>query len=165
MSITLLDLALLAGMAIGFLLIPLGFPGLWVMLACLLGAVLAGTFGLWLLVVLAVLAALAELAEWVFLERLNLKYGGSRWAFWGALAGGTVGVFVGFPVPIIGPVIAGLIGTFLGAVAVTLYETQALRRSAHVGWGVLLGRLWATAGKMLVGIVIFLAGAAVLIFR
>jgi uncharacterized protein len=160
-----LDLLVLAGMTVGFLLIPLGLPGLWIMLASLAGAALARNFDVRLLLFLVVLAALAELIEFLLVQRMNLRYGGSPRAFWGALAGGLVGVVVGLPVPVIGSVLGGLAGTFLGALLVTLHETRALGGSARVGWGVLLGRLWATAAKLVAGGVIFLAGAAYLVLR
>jgi uncharacterized protein len=165
MTIGPLDLLVLAGMAIGFLLIPLGLPGLWIMIAALVGAALAGAFDFRLLLFLVVLAALAEVIEFLLVQRLNMRYGGSRRAFWGALAGGLIGVVVGLPVPVVGSVLGGLAGTFLGALLVTLHETRALGGSARVGWGVLLGRLWATAAKLIAGGVIFLTGAGYLVLR
>ena len=60
------------------------------------------------------------------------------------------GLFVGVPVPLIGPVITAFLGTFLGAGVVTWFETMSLERSARVGGGVLLARTAAVATRVLV---------------
>src|SRR5690606_13057613 len=123
------------------LIIPLGLPGLWIMVAVLAAGALAGEVGLVTLVTAVVLAAGAELAEFLFVKRMSDRYGGSRGAFWGALVGGIVGIFVGVPIPVVGPVVAGILGSFLGAAAVTLWEERHLPSAARVGGGVVLGRI------------------------
>ena len=59
----------------------------------------------------------------------------------------------------IGAVVAGILGTFLGAAAVTLWEQRNLPSAARVGWGVVLGRIFAITAKMAVGVVILVTGA------
>lgn len=150
-------------MAAALLLTPLGVPGLWIMSAVLAVAAWTGAVA-WLIVVIAlVLAAAAELVEFLILERMNVRYGGSRLAFWGAIAGGIAGVIVGMPVPVIGAIIAGFIGSFAGAAAATLYETRRMDTAARVGWGTLLGRMWAAAAKVGAGLIILVLGAAALL--
>ncbi|HEX7117285.1 MAG TPA: DUF456 domain-containing protein [Longimicrobiales bacterium] len=146
------------------LVIPLGLPGLWIMVAVLAGGALLGEVGLAALIGALVLAVAAEAAEFVFVKRLNHRYGGSRRAFWGALAGGIAGVLIGLPIPVVGSVVAGVLGSFAGAAAVTLWETRRLRSAARVGWGVLLGRTFAIAAKMGAGVVILVIGAGALLF-
>ena len=91
------------------------------------------------------LAALGEVIEaWVGF-RFAERYGGSRRAGWGALAGGLAGAIVGVPVPVVGSVIGGFVGAFAGA---ALFEYTNARRSdvaARAGWGAVLGRA-AAAG-------------------
>lgn len=142
-------LAMLACLAV----IPLGLPGLWLIVVITLGLVLAGaltwTFGL----VMAAAVLVVEVVEILVLKRFGEAFGGSSRAFWGAVIGGMAGLFVGVPVPIIGPVISVFLGTFLGAGLVTWLETMSLERSARVGWGVLLARTAAVAMKVTAAVV------------
>lgn len=145
-------------------LIPLGLPGLWMMLAILgvatwFGAVPWPVFG-----VLFALAAAAEVAELFILRRAADRYGASKRAFWGAVAGGLVGVLSGAPVPILGPLIGGLVGTFAGAAAVTWWETRHLAVTQRAAVGVLVGRAFAAGAKTAVGVVVLVVGAAALIW-
>lgn len=150
-------------MGIALFLTPLGIPGLWIMVGVLaLGAVL-GDVGVIILVVCLALALGAEILEFFIVQKLNVRYGGSRLAFWGAIFGGVMGVIVGMPIPIIGSIIAGFLGSFAGAMAATLYETKRFDSAARVGWGVLIGRMWAAATKVATGIVIFVLGSAALL--
>ena len=154
-------------MVVALLLIPLGLPGLWVMIGVLTLAVAGNEVSPWILLILIVVAVLAELAEWAIVARTSARWGGSRKAFWGAIAGGLAGILLGLPVPlpILGPLLAGLLGTFAGAAAVTLWETRAMRSAGRVGCGAVLGRAFAAAAKTAAGVVILVAGAAALILR
>jgi uncharacterized protein YqgC (DUF456 family) len=145
----------------GLALIPLGLPGIWLIVLGIVG------YG-WLtdfrevgggVIALAVgLAALGEVIEaWVGF-RFAARYGGSRRAGWGALAGGLAGAIVGVPVPVVGSVIGGFVGAFAGA---ALFEYSHARRSdvaARAGWGAVLGRAAAAGAKMALGVVIAVAG-------
>jgi uncharacterized protein len=151
-------------MLVALLLTPLGVPGLWIMVAVLAFGWWQGAVG-WLVLGLAlILAAAAELIEFYIIDRLNIRYGGSRLAFWGAIAGGIAGVIIGMPIPLIGPIVAGFVGSFVGAAVATLYQTQHVEKAARVGWGTLLGRMWASAAKVAAGIIILVIGAAALLF-
>lgn len=150
-------------MVVALLLTPLGVPGLWIMVAVLGAGVWAGEVGWLVLGTAAVLAAAAELVEYVVIERMNVRYGGSRLAFWGAIGGGILGVLVGIPIPVIGSVVAGFLGSFIGAAAATLYETRRVEAAARVGWGTLLGRMWAAAAKVAAGTIILVLGSAALL--
>lgn len=150
-------LLLLGASVVGLLLIPLGLPGLWLIV---LGVVAYG----WLtdfrtvtagLVALAVgLAFLGELVEAWLGFRLARRYGGSRRAGWGALLGGLVGAVVGVPVPIIGSVIGGFVGAFAGAVLLEYTLARQSGNAIKAGWGAVLGRAAAAAAKMGLGVVI-----------
>jgi len=131
--------ASLAGLA----LIPVGLPGLWLIVLGIVG------YG-WLtdfrsltvgFIALAIgLALLAELAEAWIGFRFARRYGGSSRAGWGALAGGLAGAVVGVPVPVVGSVVGGFVGAFAGA---ALFEYTRARQSGT-----------AAAVKMAVGVVI-----------
>lgn len=150
-------------MVAALLLTPLGVPGLWIMAGVLAVGAWAGAVGWTIVVIAALLAAAAELVEFLIVERMNVRYGGSRLAFWGAIAGGFAGVIIGMPVPVIGAIVAGFIGSFAGAAVATLYETKRIDRAAQVGWGTLIGRMWAAAAKVGAGVIILVIGSAALL--
>ena len=150
----------IAGMVISLFLIPLGLPGLWIMIGILAVGAIYKMVGVLTLLVVVALAGIAELLEFIYVKRYTDKYGGSRKAFWGALAGGLIGVFVGAPIPIVGSIIAGFIGTFLGAYAVTFAETRNTASASRVGYGVVLGRAVAAIAKTFAGLVILVLGVA-----
>jgi uncharacterized protein len=150
-------------MAVALFLTPLGVPGLWIMVAVLGVGTWLGAVGVAILVMCVVLAAAAEVVEYLIIDRLNVRYGGSRLAFWGAIIGGVAGVLIGMPVPVIGSIIAGFLGSFAGAAMATLYETRKVESAARVGWGTLMGRMWAAAAKVAAGMIIFVLGSAALL--
>src|SRR5258707_5094023 len=99
-------------------MVPLGLPGLWVMILGLLGyGWFTGfqTVGLWTTALVVALALVGELIEWWLGFRFARKYGGSKRAAWGALIGGLVCAVVGGSVPGIGSVIGAFVGSFAGA--------------------------------------------------
>ena len=147
-------------MVAALLVTPLGLPGNWIMIAVLTAGVYTGDVSALVLIACLLLAIAAEAVEYLLVQRHNLRYGGSGRAFWGAIAGGIVGVMVGLPVPVVGSLIAGFLGTFAGAALVTFMETRQLDSASRVGWGVLLGRMWAAAVKTAAGVAILVMGAA-----
>ena len=103
-------------LVIGLFLIPLGLPGLWLMVgAALLYSYAKPSISIWTIGALAVFALVAEIIEFGLSGRYALKYGGSRRAGWGAIIGGIVGAFVWTPLPVIGPMIGAFAGALVGA--------------------------------------------------
>ena len=153
-------LVLLTGLA-GLALIPLGLPGLWVIVLGILGfgwLTDFRTLGLGTVVLILVLALVGEAVEAYVGFRFAQRYGGSSRAGWGALVGGLIGAIVGVPVPVIGSVIGGFLGAFAGA---ALFEYSRARRSqgaVRAGWGAVLGRAVAAGVKMGIGVVIVVIG-------
>lgn len=146
---------------VGLVLVPLGLPGLWVMLLAIIGYGALTNFqgiGVKTMVLAMTLAGVGELIEWWVGFKFARRYGGTRRAGWGALIGGLAGAMAGIPIPVIGSVIGSFLGSFVGA-AVFEY-TAAPGNALRTGWGALLGRMWATATKMSLG----LAMAVVAVF-
>ena len=147
---------LIAASLVGLVLIPLGLPGLWVIVLAILGygwLTQFRTLSAFFIGLVVALALLGEVFESWIGFRFAQKYGGSSRAGWGALVGGLIGAVVGVPVPIVGSVIGGFVGAFLGA---ALFEYTRARQSgvaAKAGWGAVLGRAAAAALKMAIGIV------------
>jgi len=157
MNPTLLTWLMAACFIAGLALIALGLPGLWVMVAAVLGyGALTGFKGIGVvtIVVVLLLAVIGEVIEAWLGFGLARRYGGSKRAGWGALIGGLVGAIVGVPVPVIGSVIGAFVGSFLGAVVFEYSKTAAAGVAVRTGWGALLGRAAATAAKIAVGLVI-----------
>ncbi len=143
------------------LVVPLGLPGGWVLLATavaveLLDSTVSGvpvvSFGWnWLLGVAAVLA-LGELAEF-FGAAVGAKAGGAtgRGVF-GALVGGFLGALVGtamIGLPIIGTLAGALVGAGFGAMFAELTRKgMTLRRSIKPAAGAVIGRVVGTILKL-----------------
>src|SRR2546425_13058068 len=98
--------ALLLGICtiLGLLLVPLGLPGLWVMVGGIVGyGWFTGFRSVGVATIGAVLglAFLGEIVEWWLGFRLTRTFGGSRRSAWGALVGGVGGAVLGVPGPLV----------------------------------------------------------------
>ncbi len=146
----------------GLLLVPLGLPGLWVMVLGVIGyGWLTGfrTVGVGAIAVVVGLALLGEAVEWWLGFGFARVYGGSRRAGWGALVGGLVGAGVGVPVPVVGSIVGAFAGSFAGAALFEYAGAGNAARAVRVGWGALLGRAAGTAAKVGLGLAIAVIAA------
>ncbi len=150
MAFLLLVLLLIGSMV----LIVLGMPGLWIMIAS------AITYNLivperpmsWFTVIgIVVLGVVAEVLDFSLAGRYARKYGGSRKAAWGAIIGGMIGAFIGVPVPIVGPVIGALVGSFFGALVGEVRNGGERGAATKVATGALIGRVFGTVIKVGLG--------------
>src|SRR5881394_1941657 len=134
LAIVLLLVLSLAGLA----MIPLGLPGLWVMVAAILAyGWLTGFHSVGVVTIGLVLAL--------------------------ALLGGLVGAVIGVPVAIIGSVIGAFIGSFVGAALFEYTYSRHAGVATRAGWGAIVGRAAGAAVKIALGVVIaVVAGFAVL---
>lgn len=150
-------LILAAVIALSLILIVLGLPGLWIMVATAVvyNMIVPGDPIGWVsLIAVAVLALVAEILEFTMTGRYARKYGGSRRAGWGAILGGIVGAVVGFPVPIVGPVIGAFVGSFVGALVAELTGGASAGDATRVAKGALIGRVMSTVLKIGIGFTI-----------
>jgi uncharacterized protein len=149
---------LTAAVVLSLLLVPVGLPGTWLMIAAALtfnAFSPANRIGWFALTIAIVLAFLAEVFEWTLASRFVARYGGSRRAGWGAFIGGIVGALVGVPLPVIGSMIGAFVGAFAGALVAEYTRSVASGGSAmRVATGALLGRMTATAMKMAIAFTI-----------
>lgn len=162
-ALVLLSLTLLGSL----LIVPVGLPGLWVMLGAALvyWVVLpAGGIGLWVFTVAAILVVMAEVLEYTIAGRYTRRFGGSRRASWGALIGGLLGAVIGIPVPVVGSLLGAFSGAFVGAfVGETTVHRDFRADPRRVATGAVIGRAVATAAKSGLGVVVatwLLAAAA-----
>jgi len=145
-----MGLLILAGIILlSLILIVLGLPGLWVMVASAVAynMVVPGDPIGWFTLI-------AEVLEFTMSGKYARKYGGSRRAGWWAILGGIIGAFVGVPVPIVGPVIGAFVGSFVGALAAELSTGSNPRDATRVGYGALVGRVVSTVLKIGIGFAI-----------
>jgi uncharacterized protein YqgC (DUF456 family) len=150
-------LILAAVIVLSLILIVLGLPGLWIMVATAVvyNMIVPGDpIGWFSLVAVAVLALAAELLEFTMTGRDARTYGGSKRAGWGAILGGIVGAMVGFPVPIVGPVIGAFVGSFVGALVAELTGGASAGDATRVAKGALIGRVMSTVLKIGIGFTI-----------
>ena len=162
MPLLILSLVIIASL----ILIVLGMPGLWIMVASAVtyNLIVPGDPIGWVtLVIVGILALLAELLDISLTGLYARKYGGSRRAGWGAIIGSIVGAMVGFPVPIVGPVIGAFIGSFVGALIAEFTGGSSAGDATRVAKGALIGRVVSTVLKIgigfTIGIWIFIAAA------
>lgn len=161
-------LLLFATLAVGLVMVPLGFPGLWVMLGATFVywlSVPTGAVGTTTVVVAGALVVAAEVVEFAVAGRYARLYGGSRRASWGAIVGGLVGAVVGVPVPVVGSLVGAFAGAFGGALVAEMTVPRERRgEPVQVAKGALVGRVVAAALKVGFGVAILaLVGAGVLI--
>ena len=150
MAFTLLTLVLIGSMV----LIVLGLPGLWIMIASAItyNIVVPSRPMSWLTVIgIVVLGIVAEVLDFSLAGKYARKYGGSRKAAWGAIIGGFVGAIVGVPLPIVGPLIGALIGSFVGAFVGEVRSGGERSAGAKVATGALIGRVLGTVIKVGLG--------------
>jgi len=145
----------------GLLLVPLGLPGLWVMVGGFLVFGWMTAFrstGVWMIATVVVLAFVGELLESWLGFRFARRYGGSSRSGWGALIGGLLGAGMGVPIPILGSLIGAFFGSFVGAAVFEYSATRHAGLAISVGWGAILGRAAAAAAKIALGLVIAVVG-------
>ena len=141
----------------GLVLIPLGLPGLWLMVLGVVGYGALTSFHAVGAVTISVAVGLAILGEvletWVGF-RYAKRHGGSTRSGWGAIIGGLVGAAMGAPVPVVGSVIGAFLGSFVGAAVFEYTLTRKTGVAIGAGWGAVWGRAAAGAIKIALGLVI-----------
>lgn len=152
---------------VALVMIPIGLPGTFLQVgAAMAMAILSdGTRMSWTwVVVFALLALVAEVVEFLCGQWGARRFGGSRAAGWGALAGGIAGAFVGgIPLPIVGALLMSFFGTFVGAIAGEMWQRGQLEPDLRVGTGALVGRIVGVATKLCVAFVILILSGAVVL--
>ncbi len=142
----------------GLVLVPLGLPGLWIMLgAALLYWVIlpTGGIGIVTMVTASIIVVIAEVLEYTIAGKYTRRYGGSSRASWGAILGGLIGAVMGVPIPVVGSLAGAFLGAFVGAFVGELTVHRAQRGNpARVATGALVGRAVAAAVKSAMGLLV-----------
>ena len=146
-------IALVGADVVGLILIPLGLPGLWIMVGGILAYGWLTEFrsvGVATIAIALGIAFVGEILDNWLGFRFAKRYGGSTRSGWGALLGGLVGAGVGVPVAIVGSVI----GAFAGAALFEYTYSRHAGVATRAGWGALLGRAAGSAAKIALGLVL-----------
>lgn len=147
-------LLLAAALVAGLLLIPVGLPGTWLMVAAGLAFDLIvgpAHIGWPVLGLVACLALVGEVLDVALSVRYAKRFGGSKRAAWGAVLGGLIGTLVGVPVPVVGSIIGAFAGAFVGALVFEATAHGDRERAARAAWGAVLGRAVAAGAKVILG--------------
>ena len=145
----------------------LGLPGNWLIVAVAILWTFAGPEGYqfhWAIAVaLALLAIIGELIEFLASVLGTKKLGGSArgatLSVIGSIAGGIIGAIFGIPfsipIPLIGILIGSVlfagVGAWAGATLGERWVGKSMGDSLKIGGAAFVGRLFGTAGKLLVG--------------
>lgn len=149
-----LHIAVLVGLA-G---IVLGIGGNFILLLLATLVAWIGGFALlawpWLLGLLG-LALLGEAVEALLGVLTARQYGATRWGMLGTLLGGLAGAAAGTAVlPVVGSLLGAFAGAFVGAFLGEWLAGRKPGESARAGWGAFVGRVAATAFKLMIGVLI-----------
>jgi uncharacterized protein YqgC (DUF456 family) len=153
---------LILGIVGGLVLVPLGLPGLWVMVGAILAYGWLTDFrplSVALIAIVLALALIGEIIESWLGFRFAKRYGGSSRSGWGALIGGIAGAIIGVPIPVIGSVIGAFLGSFIGAALFEYSASRQLGVATRAGWGSVVGRAAAAAAKVGLGVIIAVLAA------
>jgi uncharacterized protein YqgC (DUF456 family) len=99
-------------------------------------------WGISILVVLTLLSYGLEFASTYFGAK---RFGASRWGVLGATLGAIVGIFTGFILLLVLPIV--------GAIAGEMIAGKRLIKAGKAGWGTLLGNLAGMVGKLAIALV------------
>ncbi|HMN95547.1 MAG TPA: DUF456 domain-containing protein [Phycisphaerales bacterium] len=148
--------------ALCVLLVAIGLPGTWIMIAIAVVIELIDglwldegggpTFAPWVLVTAVAVALLGEVLEFAA-SALGAKHGGAGrrgmiGSIVGALVGGIVGTFA-IPIPIVGSVLGASLGAGFGAMFGELSaQGGSFRGSLRPAQGAAIGRLLGTIAKL-----------------
>lgn len=145
-------LGILAGIAI----IPFGLPGTFLIVAlALVQALMTGfdPLGGGTLLVLLGIALFGEAIEFFLGAAATRKFGGSKYAMIGAIAGGLVGaVWATGLMPVVGTLVGAFAGAFAGAALLEFLFKGDSRQAIKAGWGAFLGALGGKLTKITLGV-------------
>jgi uncharacterized protein YqgC (DUF456 family) len=143
----------LCAQCVGILMEPFELPGLWLQFAAAVVLTLTtGLFGWAPCALILIIALCGEALGWLT-KRLGMsKVKASKLAGWGAVIFGFVGAFCGlfvpFPIPLVGSMALSFLGTFCGAILGEIVAVRRVQPNLHVAFGAVLGRACAIAVKI-----------------
>jgi len=142
----------------GLFAVVLGLSGNFILLGLALLVAAVGKFqhfAVWLWFLLLGLAVLGEIVESLLGVAAARGFGASRWGMIGAFVGGLLGAALGTAwIPVLGSLIGAFAGAFAGAFLGEILGGQTTRKGARAGLGAFLGKVAATAFKLVIGVIV-----------
>lgn len=140
---------------IGLILVPLGFPGGWLIVALSFVYSLVDDFSpgkndFWVLFVVILLAVMGELMEFGISIVTSKKWQVSNSAIIASLVGGFVGALIGAPIAFVGSLIGLLLGAFFGAFIYEIVATRDLKISLKTSIATFFSRVTALFVKTVI---------------
>lgn len=147
----------LLGLMGGLILVPLGFPGTWVIVLCaffysIFTDFQAGRSDFWPLFFVILMAVVAELLEFGIGILASKRTKVSNGAIVASIIGGLFGTMIGLPIFIIGSFLGLLLGTFLGAFVYEIVQVKDFRRALRVATASFFSRITAMFVKTMVAL-------------
>ena len=141
------------------LLVPLGFPGTWLMVVAsfvysLVTDFQTGKSDFWVLFIVVVLAVVGEVLEFGIGVWGGKKMSVSNRTIVSSLIGGILGAFIGLPVLLIGSLVGFCLGVFLGAFISEILEKKDWRKAFQGALACFFSRVTAMFVKTGIGFAI-----------
>ncbi len=132
----------------GLIIVPLGFPGTWLMVIAsfvfsLLGDFQSGRSDFWVLFLVVLMAVIGEVIEYMVGIMGSKKFQVTGGAIVCSIIGGLIGAFIGIPVVVIGSLLGLLVGTFLGAWLYEIILNRDIKKSFQMALAVFFSRVMA----------------------
>lgn len=142
----------------GLILVPLGFPGTWLMVVAaflysLVTDFRAGHTDFWVVATTITLAVLAEGVEYGIGLMAGRKFKVSDQTVFASLIGGVLGAIIGLPVALIGSLLGLFLGVFLGAFIYEMYLHKDWQKASKASLGAFFSRVIALFIKTMVAFV------------
>lgn len=140
---------------VGLLLIPIGVPGTFIVVAASgLVGIMTGweVVNLSLFLIFLGLAVFGEVGDYLFSIASGKKYGATKQSLAGSFVGAIVGSILGLPLPLIGNLLGAFLGAFVGAFFIEFVMGSDLSQALKSGVGVLFGKLFGSIVKVVIGI-------------
>lgn len=141
----------------GVIVIPFGIAGTFVIVVdALIFGLITGfeKITISFIGILLALAVIVELLEAFLGAYMAKRFGGSKWAMGGAIAGGLIGAVAGTPMlPVIGTFLGCFLGAFIGAALLELVHSSDLENALKAGFGAFFGTVGGKMTKILVAII------------
>lgn len=138
----------------GLMLIPIGIPGTFIVVAASgLTGIMTGwnVVSLSLFLIFLGLAIFGEVGDYLFSVASGKKYGASKYSLIGSFIGAIVGTILGLPLPVIGNLVGAFLGAFVGAFITEFILGSDLLQATRSGVGVLFGKIFGSIVKVAIG--------------
>lgn len=144
---------------VGFLIIFIGLPGLFVItIGAFVYGLLTGFVNInWtIIIILLAIAITAEIIEFFFGIFFAKRFKVSKNGITGGIIGSIIGAIVGVPIPVVGSLVGMFTGAFVGAFLFEYLKNKNIKLAYKAGTGVLLGKGGAILIKVALAVIMLI---------